>query len=373
MTMFNDLVFVGDYLPDHHFSRSGVEKWGTVVANLEAVLCEDSQFDSTKAYCVQVGKAAYQFIAESGVAAFNLANNHVYDAGVQRFDDMVDRLRQIQGVQFFGLRDQPYALVTVADKECAVIGCLERCRARGPRLFPIEDVLNLIQRIRSTCDRVYVTPHWGKEGEMAFHPSPSQRRLARQWIDAGADGVFGHHPHTIHGAEQINNRPVYYSLGNYQFEHIEGREYPASYWGMSVALNLTDASPRESVRFHFQDQGHASLASREATAVIRSHFDEISRDLQSECSTRFGWARAVGQIYLSKNGKSWSKRLKSQFMRTLPLWVVWNLLPQTIMFRIASLAPRTATTRRLKEVDLELTRQRLAASHGDSPDCKRGS
>ncbi len=367
------LVFIGDYLPESTFCR--IPEWDqySVVANLETVIAESGAPLKAKAYSVILDSSAYEHIAESKVSAFNVANNHVYDAGPDVFEAMLKRLKSISSIQFYGLREQPFAEISAGNQRCAVIGCLESCRARGPRLFPIEDVTSLVRRIRSSYDRIYVTPHWGKEGEMAFHPSPSQRRLARQWIDAGADGIFGHHPHTIHGAEQINDRPVYYSLGNYQFDHIEGREYPASYWGMSVALNLTDASPRESVRFHFQDQGHASLASREATAVIRSHFDEISRDLQSECSTRFGWARAVGQIYLSKNGKSWRKRLKSQLLRTLPLWVVWNLLPQTIMFRIASLAPRTSTTRRLKEVDLELTRQRLAASHGDSPDCKRGS
>ncbi len=363
---FNSFVFVGDYYPESGFCQPPSWQHNAVVANLETVIADAGAALRAKAYTVILDSRAYEHIAASRVCAFNIANNHVYDAGAEAFERMLARLESIESIQFYGIRERPHADIMVAGKRCAVIGCLEPCRARGPRLFPMEDVVSLVREIRQDYDKIYVTPHWGKESEMAFHPSPAQRRIASDWIAAGVDGVFGHHSHTIHGAERINNRPVYYSLGNYQFDHIEGHDYPASYWGMAVELSLACQAETSSTQFFLQQNGSASPASDEATAVLASHLHEISQELKAECSTRFGWARAIGKIYLTKNGNSWRKRLKSRFLKTLPLWAVWNLLPQTILFRIASLLPPNAICRRLSVRNIELTNLRCKMTPFDN-------
>ncbi|WP_425290081.1 CapA family protein, partial [Shewanella algae] len=45
-------------------------------------------------------------------------------------------------------------------------------------------------------------------------PTDYQVSLAHAWIDAGADVVWGHHPHVLQGTEIYKGRPILYSMGN---------------------------------------------------------------------------------------------------------------------------------------------------------------
>jgi poly-gamma-glutamate synthesis protein (capsule biosynthesis protein) len=58
--------------------------------------------------------------------------------------------------------------------------------------------------------------HWGVEAMYA--PTKRQQSLAKMLIDCGADVIFGTHPHRIQGVEIYNDRPIFYSLGNFQFD-----------------------------------------------------------------------------------------------------------------------------------------------------------
>jgi poly-gamma-glutamate synthesis protein (capsule biosynthesis protein) len=42
--------------------------------------------------------------------------------------------------------------------------------------------------------------------------------MARAWVDAGADVVIGAHSHWAGAIEQIDDRLVFYSLGNFVFD-----------------------------------------------------------------------------------------------------------------------------------------------------------
>ena len=57
--------------------------------------------------------------------------------------------------------------------------------------------------------------HWGIERDKA--PMESQRSLAKQTIDAGADLIIGSHPHVLQGIETYKGKKIVYSLGNLCF------------------------------------------------------------------------------------------------------------------------------------------------------------
>jgi poly-gamma-glutamate synthesis protein (capsule biosynthesis protein) len=65
------------------------------------------------------------------------------------------------------------------------------------------------------ADLVFVSLHWGFEDQPNIHPR--QKEIAHMLIDAGADGIIGHHPHIPHGIEIYRGKPVLYSLGNLIF------------------------------------------------------------------------------------------------------------------------------------------------------------
>lgn len=348
-----ELWFVGDWLPRAPLVAGFVPGSCRLVGNLECAIAANTQ-PSGKAHPLILGPDSVSHVAAARFAALSLANNHVYDAGKAGFGNMLRVLRERCETQFYGLKEAPYAVLEVNGSQWAVIGCLERCRARGPGIFREEDVLELIASLRGRFHRVVVTPHWGKEGEFASHPSPRQRTLARRWIEAGADAVLGHHPHTIHGVEFFRDRPVYYSLGNFVFDHEEGRTYDCTRLGMAIQWSAGHESQTDHWQRHFllQEGNLTHVAYGSDAHLAEDYLAAISHDLVDarEPWSRLRWAKAVGPVYIAKCRRSWRRRLSRRPLATTPLWLLWNVLPSTLLLRYGSLFPNrrgTAAAERL--------------------------
>ena len=317
------LLFVGDWLPKdtRHVTFPPNQ---LVIGNLECAFA-DSEIDGGKAYTSVLPKEAIKNVVCAGFAALSLANNHAYDAGTESFVWAHDELAQRE-VRLFGTGDTPCVDLFDGGNSIAVIGCLEPCRSRGAKIFRQEDVEDIILSIRRSYQRVYVYPHWGKEGEYTRWPSPAQRRLSRHWIDLGADGVFGSHSHVFQGRETYKGKPIYYSLGNFCFDQPEGKQYSGTDKGLAVVIE-PDGQIHELIKTLNGDL-------RELDSEEKRLLDDISSQLLSW--TTWTWAKAIGPFYLSKNSASWTIRLKKHFWRTLPKYLIWQVLPKTILFRIAS-------------------------------------
>jgi len=323
-------LFVGDWLPTQPISL--VELFGKrpVIGNLECVVSTAASSDS-KAHSVVIEETAYQHIESAGFAALSLANNHVNDAGETAFREMLAKLDDISATQFYGLTERPYASFEQAGKRWAVIGCLERCRSRGNNLFPEEEVTGLIGQLRSEFDRIVVTPHWGKEAEYAYQPSPQQRKRAAEWIETGADGVVGHHPHVIQGCEQVESKPVFYSVGNFEFLYEEGAAYPATGYGLHVSYDPTTQEWQHGFLATSSGKVESISPSAEAATTLEQHFSRLSDDLscQHGLFENWEWARRVGPIYIPKSWKSWKSRLQKRFLLNFAKCCAWNIMPIT--------------------------------------------
>jgi len=109
-------------------------------------------------------------------------------------------------------------------------------RVQGQRLafLAFEDVtapLDLaklkqaVERARREADWVIVSMHWG--GEYRPAPDARQGQLAQALADAGADVVWGQHPHVlqrldwVQGVGRSRLTLVIYSLGNALFDQVE--------------------------------------------------------------------------------------------------------------------------------------------------------
>ena len=318
------LLFVGDWMSSAQLLSC--PRGGGVIGNLECAFA-NGEVTSEKAYTSVVPRKCMAYVGKAGFRALSLANNHVNDAG--NFDETYAALQAANaGVQFFGTVDCPYAefnLDDAAKRKVIVIGCLEPCRSRGSRIFRQEDVLSLIRQLRISSGLreaiILVYPHWGMEGEYTRYPSPAQRALARQWIDAGADGVFGSHSHVPQGRELYQGKPIYYSLGNFAFDHPESKLYAGTEDRLTVAVDFGEGGPVVRESFSSDD---ARAAVEAASAVLR------------DWST-WRWARAVGPFNLRKNMASWKLRLVRNPLKTLPKFLVWQFLPKVLLFRLAAL------------------------------------
>lgn len=73
-----------------------------------------------------------------------------------------------------------------------------------------------IAAARRQAEIVVCSFHWGiSQGYIKL--ADYQMEVARHAVDAGADLLFGHHPHVPQGVEVYRGRPIFYSLGNFSF------------------------------------------------------------------------------------------------------------------------------------------------------------
>ncbi len=83
----------------------------------------------------------------------------------------------------------------------------------------LERIVNSVKEARENADIVLVSIH-SHEIVDADPVIPSQfyRECCHACIDAGADAILGHGPHELRGVEIYNEKPIFYSLGNFIFQ-----------------------------------------------------------------------------------------------------------------------------------------------------------
>jgi poly-gamma-glutamate capsule biosynthesis protein CapA/YwtB (metallophosphatase superfamily) len=202
-----------------------------VIANLESPLVRDGVHISGK--CSLHGDPGWaNVLKESGISILSLANNHMMDYGKVGLLSTFKSL-ELAGLSYVGAgRDLKEAckpsFIEVAGKRVAFLGrtsvivtspSYAETKKPGVAFLDIEETKEKIKTCKKQSDIVILMMHWGLE-EYSY-PSPKQRVLARELIDAGVDVILGSHPHVLQGVEFIKNGIVAYSLGNFLFDEFE--------------------------------------------------------------------------------------------------------------------------------------------------------
>jgi len=95
--------------------------------------------------------------------------------------------------------------------------------AMGVATEPHEQDLAEIARWTAEAKRqagfAMVSIHAHEQGGERWLPADFLPTFAHAVIDAGADIVVGHGPHLLRGLEFYKGKPIFYSLGNFIFEH----------------------------------------------------------------------------------------------------------------------------------------------------------
>jgi poly-gamma-glutamate synthesis protein (capsule biosynthesis protein) len=88
--------------------------------------------------------------------------------------------------------------------------------AARPGMASGDDTAAMTAAVRAAgevSDLVFVTVHWGVE--LDTRPRAEDVARAHAMIDAGADGVFGHHAHRLQPLDSYRGRPIAWGLGNF--------------------------------------------------------------------------------------------------------------------------------------------------------------
>jgi poly-gamma-glutamate synthesis protein (capsule biosynthesis protein) len=173
------------------------------------------------------------------------------DWGVAGFIDELGLLRENAIPWFGGGHDLAEArrpqVLTIRGLRIALLGYNDfppksfaaKARRAGTAWLVERDVISDIQTAKAQggADLVFVYLHWGEE--LTDEPTPEQTRLARRFLDAGADAILGSHPHVTQTIEWYGGRPIVYSLGNFVFDYFP--HDPAVWTSYVVRLEYDDA------------------------------------------------------------------------------------------------------------------------------------
>lgn len=182
------------------------------MVNLEGALC-DAGNPLNKKHTFRGPVAYVDILTGNSVEAVTLANNHTQDYGNSGYESTLAALDGA-GIPYVE-RDASAIVTTESGLTIGLYGAV----------YYYLDVADMTAEIAALkeqgCDLVVYAPHWGAEG--SYHPTQEQIDVAHAAIDAGADIVYGSHPHVLQPVEEYNGGIIYYSLGNFSFG---GNMYP---------------------------------------------------------------------------------------------------------------------------------------------------
>lgn len=224
------------------------------VVNFEVPLKPDKQFPPRARERFFQNDDAPDFLRNLGFDLFSMANNHVFDWGEEGYYktkaalgdacfgsgtyDEAYRVKEVEikgkKIGFLALSYPTYSWPVQDNREREGLGCAY-----------INDlkVNHIIIEAKKHLDYLFVLPHDGIE--YIDIPMPETIARYRDFIEYGADGVFGSHPHCPQGWEEYKGKPIFYSLGNFFFNSKQDTLYRATnrkhwYEGRGVILSITD-------------------------------------------------------------------------------------------------------------------------------------
>jgi len=274
--MINVLI-TGDFCPRNRIEDLVLQKEFSNIYNDFLPLIKEADISITNLECPLIDKGtkikktgpnlkapqnAIDALTYGGFNIVTLANNHIMDYGDE---GLVATLKSCKsnGIEFVGVgsnlneaRKPLYK--TINGITLAIVNFCENefsttsSNAMGAN--PLNPILNYydIKETKLKAQYVFVIIHGGHEYYSL--PSPRMQEAYRFFIDAGADAVIGHHIHCFSGYELYQNKPIFYSLGNFIFDAKKKRE---SEWnkGYAVKFTLNETSISFSLHPYIQGDG----------------------------------------------------------------------------------------------------------------------
>ena len=258
------IFFAGDFCSKPSTSRISVsEDLRTIiqscdlkVVNFEVPLKPKLELPAQRVERFYQNDDSVDFLKNLGFNLFQMANNHAFDwgnAGFQKTKEALgdaafgagtyEEAYRVKVVEINGLRIGLMALSFSA--YTGVFDDVTNHEGLGCAFINDLRVNHDIIEAKNTVDYLFVLPHDGIE--YIDVPLPETIARYRDFIDYGADGVIGTHPHCPQGWETYKGKPIFYSLGNFLFNSKDNYDYRATnrphwYEGMCVKMVIEDDS-----------------------------------------------------------------------------------------------------------------------------------
>lgn len=196
------------------------------LVNLEGPLIDGGTPKPNKQFNFRGPTAYVSILTEGSVEAVSLANNHTEDYGKDGYQSTLDTLNDA-GIPYVE-RDSSLMITLGDDFKIGIYG------AMFYKLDQDQIVAGITALKEQGADFIIFAVHWGTEYN--YMPSTMQTALAYAAIDAGADVVWGHHPHVLQPIEKYGDGMIFYSLGNFSFGgNTSPRDYDSAVIQLTIA------------------------------------------------------------------------------------------------------------------------------------------
>jgi poly-gamma-glutamate capsule biosynthesis protein CapA/YwtB (metallophosphatase superfamily) len=216
-------------------------------ANLETPIAPKNDH-GTRPFVFNAPTDLLDALKAANVRVVSYANNHAYDQGRPAFAETLDNL-DARGLLAAGSgrsAEEAYTprVIEEAGMKLCFMGLTRLLNinlqpqseadpqtafipygAAGPAA--IEKALAKVGEAKKGCDFLLVSIHWGSE--YVTLPADEDVTFAKKLLDAGADGILGHHPHVLQPLKTYDTKDgrkafVAYSMGN--FVSNQTKSYP---------------------------------------------------------------------------------------------------------------------------------------------------
>ncbi|MDR2993394.1 MAG: CapA family protein, partial [Bacillus cereus] len=235
------------------------------ICNIEAP-CEIRPTDKTiekRGPAIHQGEHFLEYIEKIGFNLASIANNHILDYGESVLKRTIEGLNSV-GVTTIGagfsFEDvyKPYIIeqdnqkIAFISGSQAEFGVFKSQKERvGYAWINHPYMHELIRQAKKNADLVYVLAHAGLEN--IPYPLPEWRSIYKELIDIGADCIIGSHPHIRQGYEMYKDKYIFYSLGNFFFDHSNSKYDTEKGKGLIVICDTQNISQINIIPFKIEN------------------------------------------------------------------------------------------------------------------------
>ncbi|TCO09174.1 CapA family protein [Natronoflexus pectinivorans] len=258
-----------------------------LLSKKDYVICnlEGATTDACQNIVVKSPGNTINYLSNRNIRVFNLANNHIFDCGINGFSDTVNKIEEYNSFYFGAGKNIHEASNIVYLKNnyviVALIGICDHSIKNASkssegvfssRTFSL--IKDKVIEAKQKADYVVLNFHGGEE--YTIYPSPEKRSYLKKLSSINElDIIIGHHSHTFQGAETVNNTLIFYSLGNFVFDIENHRIY--DYVNESAILNMEFLKDKFSYCMTPIKIDYSSGSIKIHTDDFINHIDRISR------------------------------------------------------------------------------------------------
>lgn len=200
------------------------------LATLESPFSEGNKLSTEKDNILYSPCHTADRLKELGINGVSLANNHIFDASMEGFEETITILNT-QGISWCGAGrslDEARKPMFIA---CAgvQIGVLAYCGLNrtlskvthadsnryGVAPLIINSILDDIAILKDKCQHIFVMLHWGHEYTWLI--MAECQKIVDILVDSGVSAIFSSHTHRVLPYQKIRGVPVFWGLGNTLF------------------------------------------------------------------------------------------------------------------------------------------------------------